>query len=477
MNDTPQKPFLRVLSEKDKEKLHCSALKVLNEIGMQIFHEDALAILKAAGCMIVKDDRVQIPGNLVEDAIRSAPSCILIYNREGSPALNLWDYESYFGTGSDLIYSLNSKTMQRHKSVLEDVGRAAQVCDALPNIDFIMSCAHPSDVPPHQSYLKSFQVMAENSKKPIVCTAECRNDLRTIWEIGTILREGEVALQEQPYFMHYAEPISPFKHPFSSLDKLLFCAEKRIPVIYSPAPIAGSTAPMTIAGHVVQGLAECFCGLVIHQLKAEGAPFIMGIGPAVMDMASGQCSYNAPEYYLAYIAIIEMSHHYGLPSWGYAGTSDSQVPDGQAVFEAGLSTFLSGMLGANLNHDVGYLDFGMTGSLDMVVISDEIIDEVRRLKKGIPINNETIGLDAMREVGFGENFLTHPHTLKHLRTTQWRPKLFCRTGHEKWKKSGGPWLLDRARQRLHEIIERYRPEKIPEEKAKAIQRRIDEFEG
>ncbi|HPA14075.1 MAG TPA: trimethylamine methyltransferase family protein [Desulfobacterales bacterium] len=477
MNDTAQKPFLCFLSREDKEKLHRSALTILNEIGMQVFHEEALAILKSAGCTVFKDERVLIPGNLVENAIQSAPSRILICSREGSPAMNLWDYESHFGTGSDLIYSLDSEKMQRHRSVIEDVGLAARVCDALPNIDFIMSCAHPSDVPPHQSYLKSFQVMAENSSKPIVCTAECRNDLNAIWEIATILREGELSLRKRPYFMHYAEPISPFKHPFSSLDKLLFCAEKKIPVIYSPAPIAGSTAPITIAGHVAQGLAECFCGLVIHQLKATGAPFIMGIGPAVMDMTSCQCSYNAPEYYLAYMAIIEMSHYYNLPSWGYAGTSDSQVPDGQAVFEAGLSTFLSTMSGANLNHDVGYLDFGLTGSLDMIVISDEIIDEVRRLRKGIPINKETIGLDAMREVGFAGNFLTHPHTLKHLRTTQWRPKLFTRMSHEKWEKSGSPRLLDRARQRLQKLVETHRPVKISEEKAREIQRRMDEFEG
>ena len=205
-------------------------------------------------------------------------------------------------------------------------------------------------------------------------------------------------MRSNPYFIHYAEPISPLKHPFHSLDKLLFCAEKHIPAIYSPAPISGSTAPITLAGHVAQGLAECFCGLVIHQLRAEGAPFLMGMGAAVLDMATSQCSYNAPEYYLAYMAMIEMSHYYDLPSWGYAGTSDSQIPDGQATLEAGLLTFLSAFSGANLNHDVGYLDFGRAASLDMVVICDEIIDQIRRMKRGIPVNDDMLALDAIREV-------------------------------------------------------------------------------
>ncbi len=129
--------------------------------------------------------------------------------------------------------------------------------------------------------------MANNSTKPIVCTAECHDDLYEMWQIAKIIRDGDENLRAKPYFIHYAEPISPLKHPADSLDKLIFCAEKGIPAIYSPAPIAGSTAPMTLAGHVVQGLAECFCGLVIHQLKAEGAPFLMGMGPAVLDMVTG----------------------------------------------------------------------------------------------------------------------------------------------------------------------------------------------
>ncbi len=215
-------------------------------------------------------------------------------------------------------------------------------------------------------------------------------------------------LRAKPYAIYYGEPVSPLQHAVESVDKLLFCAEKSMPVIYSPAPIAGSTAPMTIAGHVAQGLAECFCGLVIHQLKTPGAPFIMGMGPAVLDMATAQCSYNAPEYLLSYIAIIEMSHFYNLPNWGYAGTTDSQIPDEQATFEAGLETFIAEMAGSNLNHDVGYLDFGRTGSLDMIIILNEVIDQVRRLYRGIPVNDDTLALDVIREVGVGRKFSGSP---------------------------------------------------------------------
>jgi len=473
VDEIAMRPTISFLSSEDKEKIHKAAFQILSEIGMKIFQDEALALLKDAGCRVAEDRMVKIPGDLVQQCIESAPNNIPMYDREGQPAMDLGDHRSYFGTGSDLIYALDSKTGQRHPCVLEDVNRAAKVADALPNIDFIMSFAHPSDFPARRAYLLSFQSMAANSTKPIV--AASREDLSEMWQIGRILRNGESQLRSKPYFIYYGEPISPLKFPVDSVDKLLFCAEKAIPAIFSPAPIAGSTAPMTIAGHVAQGLAECFAGLVIHQLKAKGAPFIMGMGPAVLDMMTSQCSYNAPEYLLAYMAIVEMSHYYDLPNWGYAGTSDSQIPDGQATFEAGLLTFLSAMAGSNLNHDVGYLDFGRTGSLDMIVVLDEIIDQVRRLYRGIPVDDERLAVDVVKAVGAEGNFLTQMHTLNHLRATQWQPKLISRVGYEKWQSSGRTSLLERGREKLQQILQGHQPVPIPDDQARQIQKRVDQF--
>ena len=474
-NELSQRPALHFLSQADKDRIHQAVLEILEDIGMQILHDEAVALLKKGGCKVDTDDVVKIPGSLVDKALQSAPRNIPLYDREGKLAMELGGHRSYFGTGSDLLFTLDSENMERRQSVLEDVGRAARLCDVLPTIDFVMSCAHPSDVAPERAYLASFQAMVGNSTKPIVSTAEGRNDLSQMWKIAEILRGSEERLRAEPYIVHYVEPISPLKHPYPSMDKLLFCAEKSIPVIYSPAPLAGATAPMTIAGHVAQGLAECFCGLVIHQLKAEGAPFLMGMGPAVLDMASSQSSYNAPEYYLGYIAVIEMSHHYDLPTWGYAGTSDSQIPDGQATLEAGFISFLSIMSGANLNHDVGYLDFGRTGSLEMIVIMDEIIDQLRRFQKGIPVDDDMLGLDVIREVGPGGQFISHDHTFEHFQSTQWRPKLISRVGYEQWREAGSTSLLDRARQRLNEILETHQPVPVKKEKAKAIQSVVEQF--
>ena len=170
-----------------------------------------------------------------------------------------------------------------------------------------------------------------------------------------------------------------------------------------------------------------------------------------------------------------MSHYYNLPNWGYAGTSDSQIPDEQATFEAGLLTFLSAIAGSNLNHDVGYLDFGRTGSLDMIVILDEIIDQVRRLCRGIPVNDDMLAIDVIREVSTSGDFLSHPHTLKHLMSTQWRPKLLNRMGYEKWQSSGGTSLMGRTQKKLQQILKEHQPAQIPENQANAIQKRVEQF--
>jgi trimethylamine--corrinoid protein Co-methyltransferase len=172
-----------------------------------------------------------------------------------------------------------------------------------------------------------------------------------------------------------------------------------------------------------------------------------------------------------------MSNYLDIPNWGYAGTSDSQIPDMQAVYEAGLETFMAAMVGSNLNHDIGYLDFGLTGSLEMIVIVDEIIDQVRRMEKGIPVNDETCAVKVIGEGAAQGQFLTQPHTLKHLRTVQWRPKLLTRPGHERWVQDGATNLVDRARKSLENILATHQTESLNQETINAISAVVTGFQA
>ena len=335
-------------------------------------------------------------------------------------------------------------------------------------VDFVMAYAHPGGVDPHVALLESFRAMVANTTKPLVAVAENAGDLEVMWRIACELRGGPEELRAKPYFTLYGEPVSPLSHSVESLDKVLFCADRGIPAIYSPAPLAGGTAPITVAGHIAQGTAESLVGLVIHQLRRPGSPFLFGIGPGVLDMATSQSSYNAPEYLMGYVCAVEMARWLDLPNWGYAGTSDAQVIDAQAGMEAAELTFLSLAAGSNLNHDLGYIDYGMTASLELIVIMDEYLSLNRRLFAGLEVSPETLAVDTIRQVGPGGDFLSSKHTAKHVRKAQWRPTIVNRQGYVRWQEEGGLDLREKARRKALKILETHQPEPLAADVATRI---------
>jgi trimethylamine--corrinoid protein Co-methyltransferase len=308
-----------------------------------------------------------------------------------------------------------------------------------------------------------------------VMTGEGLADMKVMWGVAAALRGGGEELRAKPYFVMYNEPSSPLAHSHDSIDKLLFCADTGIPSIYSPAPLAGGTAPITIAGHVTQGLAEALFGLVLHQLRRRGSPIILGMGPGVLDMATAQSSYNSPEYLLSYACSVEMVKWLGLPNWGYGGTSDAQLVDAQAGAEAAELTLLSLLLGSNLNHDVGYLDFGLSGSLEQVVIVAEYVALNRRLLGGIVVDADTLALDVIADAGPGGDFLSKRHTAKHMRSSQWRPRVFNRLGRERWLEEGGLDLREKARRHALALLAEHEPAPLPQELAARIDELVDGY--
>jgi len=457
------------LSETDKAAIYEAALEIMETVGQRVHHAEALALLRAAGCTVTDPDLVCIPRELVQQARATAPNKIEVYDRRGEPAMSLGGYNAYFGNGSAVTSVYDVDTGEHRPTVLSDGVDAVRLCDALPMIDFVMAYAHPGGVDPHSALLESFRAMVANTTKPLVVVAENAGDLDVMWRIARELRGGAEELRAKPYFTMYLEPVSPLSHSVESIEKLLFCADWGIPAIYSPAPLAGGTAPLTVAGHIAQGTAESLFGLVIHQLRRPGAPFLFGIGPGVLDMATSQSSYNAPEYLMGYLCAIEMARWLDLPNWGYAGTTDAQVIDAQAGMEAAELTFLSLAAGSNLNHDIGYIDYGMTASLELIVIMDEYLSLNRRIFAGVEVTPETLAVDTIREVGPGGDFLSSRHTAKHVRTAQWRPTIINRQGYVRWQEEGGLDLREKARRKALQLLETHQPAPL----ADGVAARID----
>jgi trimethylamine--corrinoid protein Co-methyltransferase len=440
------------LCKDDCEELHLASLEVLDSIGVRVHDKEALELLRDGGAR-VEGDLVRIPAGMVQGALATVPCKVPVGNRDGERAMLLERGRIYFGSGSDTGTTYDVYTGERRKTVKYDVANASRVADALEQIDFVMSMAIASDVPVHSSFLHQFEAMVLNTTKPIIYTADGRQDVEDIIEISEIIAGSLEALQNNPFIILYAEPSSPLQHSQTALQKLLLCAEKRVPVIYIPTVMLGASGPVTSAGSIIIANAEILSGLVIHQLASKGAPFIYGGSAPSMDMRTTICTYGSPEAILNDAAIISMSRYYNLPDFCTGGCTDSQVFDQQAAAEAALGMLLLGMAGGTLIHDLGYMGSGMTSSMEMLVLMDEVASMVRHMLKGVEISPVTKAMEVIRKVGPGGNFLTEDHTLDNFKRYLHFSDLLNRDDYDNWKRGGGDDFGKKANAKVRHILE------------------------
>ena len=466
-------PTMRMLSEEQIKAIHHTSLDILSQTGIVMKNEAARQLLLEAGAW-ESGGRIKIPEHLIVEAIASAPSRIPMYNRLGQLTMPLEAGKVFFGPGSDCIFTIDVETGQRRRATAQDVQRIALLCDSLQQIDFIMSMGHPSDTPALDAYVHGFVSMIRGSIKPNVYTANNRRDMQDIYRIACAVAGGETELREKPFMLLYAESISPLLYPDESVDKLLFCAEKGIPVTYPPSPNTGGGGPITLAGALALGNAECLVGLLLTQLVRPGAPFLYGMNTAALDMKSAIVSYGAPEWPTGMAAWTDIARYYNLPAWGAAGATDSKVVDAQAGIEATVTIMTAFLTRCNLVHDVGYIEYGTTSSMEMLIIADEIIRDVRFVMGGVEVSPRTLAREAIHHARPGGGFLADDHTLDNWKWAQWRPDLIDRTRYDRWDKRGRKDMTARANERAREILAQHEVPSLPEAAEKMIAQVIKE---
>jgi trimethylamine--corrinoid protein Co-methyltransferase len=241
------------------------------------------------------------------------------------------------------------------------------------------------------------------------------------------------------------------------VEKILYAAETGIPAIYTPCIMCGGTGPVTLVGTMVQALAEYLVGVVLAQLARKGAGVIMGGVNSPMDMATSILSYGAPELALVSACMTDIAKWLGVPMFSTAGCSDSKALDLQAAIEATLSVTIAALSGANLIHDVGYLESGLLGSFDMLVMADEVIGMAKRILSSVQVTPETLAVDVIDQVGPGGHYLTQEHTRRHFRSETWFPTLMDRQMRRAWEAGGSQTMADRVRTRVIDILEHHEP--------------------
>lgn len=471
-----QLPRMRMLSDEQIKEIHFTSLDILLNTGIDMRNKKARELLLEAGAWEA-NGRIRIPEHMVMEAIASAPSRIPMHTRLGQLTMPLEEGKVFFGPGSDCIFTIDVETGERRMGMLNDVEQIARLCDGLDQLDFIMSMATPSDTHVMDHYLQSFIAMIRGSIKPNVYTANDRRDMEDIYRIACAVAGGEEELRAKPFLLHYAEPISPLLYNDESVDKLLFCAEKGIPVTYPPSPNTGGGGPITLAGAIALGNAETLAGLVLTQLVRKGTPFLYGMNTAALDMRTAIVSYGSPEWAMGMPAWTDLARTYNLPIWGAAGATDSKVVDAQAGVEATVTVMMALLSRCNLIHDVGYIEYGSTSSMEMLVLVDEIISEARYMMGGVAVNELTLAREPIHNAEPGAGFLADMHTLDNWKWAQWPPRLFDRFQYDVWAEKGSQDLAQRANQRARQILAEHEVPSLPEEAEAVIAEVLKERES
>jgi len=463
-----QTPQFRVLSDPQIERIYQATLECLNRTGINVLNAEARDLLAGAGAR-VDGVRVRIPPHIIQDAVAANPRSFTIWGRDGKHRMQAVPDRVYFGPGPTCTCFMDPETGERRKSRRGDPGTTALVSDALDNIDYCMGLALIDDVPHKLAPVYEFAEMIANTGKPVLAWGYSLENVSDIYDIALAVAESEEALRRRPFFSIFATFQSPLQHTDEELANVFWAAERDIPVIYLGGGSAGTTGPVTGAGTLVISLAGALSGLAMIQLKRRGAAVCIGCVPQSMDLRTGRPAYGGPEMSLYSAAISDVARHLGVPFMGTAGASEAKVLGLQAAIESTMQVVLSGLSGTTLVHDVGFLDCADIGSLEMLVMNDEIIAMTRRLMRGIEVSDDTLMLDLIDEVGPGGEFMSTKETARRCRAEIWNPTLTDREPWVTWEAAGAPTMMDRIKTRLREILDTHRPPPLPEGAAAKIE--------
>lgn len=462
------------LSGGDIERIHDTALKILEEIGIKVELEEALALFKRHGAR-VEGSIVRIPSKVIEKGLELVPHRFLMAGREEANDLHMEDRRVYLGTGGAALTVLDLETGRARPGTLQDIARLARLVDALENVHFYLRPCVPQDIPREHMDVNQFYAALANTTKNVMASAQSVESAKDVIEMASMIAGGEEALQRRPFISFVTSwMISPLHFATETTRVLLEVTKRKIPVALSSAPMAGSTSPITLAGSLAQVHAEQLSGIALTQLAHPGSPVLYGAIPSMADLKRMTYVGGGIEFGLMNAAISQMAQHIGVPNYNSAGLTDSKVPDIQAGYEKAFSICLCVLAGSNfIHHAAGMLESMRGVAYEQFVIDDEIIGMALRLLRGITIDEETLGIDAIREVGPAGHFLSSLHTVKFMRQEYFRQTLADRQDREAWEKSGALDGRERARRKAKAILESHVPKGLEPKIDREIRSRFE----
>jgi len=467
--------MLDVVPEEDVEKIHQASISILEDIGICSESDIILDVFKKAGANVNTNTRViRLNREMIETAIKLAPSSFVFHGRDSQYDILLEPGRIYFGMGgSPEPYIWDYKLRKKRNPTKDDVINIAQLGHNLKNVDFLGTFCSAGDMPKDSQIYHEYDAFLRNSTKPFPYSAPGRESTIKFIEMASIASGGESELRRRPSIAIFTETVSPLKVGKYS-DGTVEAVEFGIPVIVALAPMMGATSPTTLAGTLAQSNAEALFGVVFTQLLKPGAPVIYGPGTGTFDMGILQYTYSSPEQTLARAVVAQLSRYYQIPSYNLGGAAESKLPDAEAASQATMGMLLNALSGISMTKVMGTLASGLYGAPEMLIICDEIAHMVKRILKGFSINEETLALDVVKEVGFYKDFISHAHTGKHFKEEFFFPHLFKRQSIDEWERAGNKTITDVAHEKYQEILGIAELVKLPdgadEELKRAVQK-------
>jgi trimethylamine--corrinoid protein Co-methyltransferase len=461
----PIRPTVKLLSDKLIERVVSEAIDVLKKVGVLIEHEDVLSMLHDAGAKVdMAKRRAFISEEMIFKCLKSAPSRVTLYDRDGEASFQICGLDVYFTPGSAALNVFDAMLGRIRRATSDDAINIARLSDALNNIDLQSTAVVPSDVPYAIADRYRLFIVLTNSRKPIVTGTFAIDGFAPMREMLVAVRGSDEELRKKPLAIFDVCPSPPLKWSKLSAQCLVDCARHGIPAELVSMPLIGVSAPVTLTGALVQHTAENLSGIVIHQTARAGAPIIYGGSPGVFDMRFGTVAMSAIEAVMLTASYAQVGRYLGLPTHGYLGLSDAKLLDAQAGVEATIGTLIGALAGVNVIAGAGMIEFENCQSLEKLVLDNDICGMARRLIHGVVQRAEVMAEDLLCGIEEGDHFLTSPSTLKWMREELFFPsKAIDRLTKEAWEGAGGSETLRRCSAIVEEILSKHVPRLLPKE--------------
>ena len=464
-----------ILTKNQIEKVHETSLQILGKIGLDFGHPPALEVLKKGGAK-VDGQRVFFPSRLVEAQIKKAPRRFTLHARNPKNNVVVGGSNTVFapGYGAPFVTDLEHG---RRKATLKDFENFIKLTGASANQDILSgTVVEPTDAPYETRHAHMIYAAVKYSDKCFMGSTMGARAARDCIQMAAILLGSRDQIETAPGIVGIIGPLTPLKYDARMLGALMeYAAAGQSPLIASLA-IAGATGPVTLAGNLALQNAEVLAGIVLAQLVREGTPVIFGGASSNTEMRNGTLSIGSPEMALNTAATAQMARYYKLPVRGGGAVCDAKSPDAQASYESMMSLSMAQACGINfVLHSAGILESYNCMSYEKFIIDDEMCGMVKRIHRGIEVNEDTLALDVIKEVGPGGHFLDKDHTYNHFRTEFYQPRLSNRDDFVTWQANGSPQSMETAHKKYKEILETYEAPELPADVDKALQKFIEKI--